>query len=358
MAAVIRLDGVGYAYGQGKAANQVLYDVAAEIAAGELVVLTGPSGSGKTTLLTLIGALRRPQEGRIEVLGSELSRLRPRERTALRRRIGFIFQMHNLFDALSAYENVRLAMQLGRWRRREMRRRGIEILSRLGLGSRADEKPAALSVGECQRVAVARALVNRPPLVLADEPTAALDRDSRGSVLDLLRETVAEHGSTVLMVTHDRRIIETADRLIEMDDGRVVGDTRLKSGEAAREFLRGSEVFAGLGSEALAQLARRMRRRRFAKDAVVGRAGEEVEECLVIANGSAEILRHGRNGARLGAGDLLGGHELLYGEPRLATILARGELDAFALEKPDFLEVVEEWPALRAALRKAAAPLR
>lgn len=223
---VVRLDGVGYAYGRGKAANQVLYDLSTEIEAGQLIVLTGPSGSGKTTLLTLIGALRRPQDGRIEVLGRDLAGLRPRERTALRRRIGFIFQTHNLFDALSAYENIRMAMQLGTWRRREMRRRGIEILSRLGLGSHADEGPGALSVGECQRVAVARALVNRPPLVLADEPTAALDRESRGNVVALLRETVAAQGSTVLMVTHDRRIIETADRLIEMDDGRIVADAR------------------------------------------------------------------------------------------------------------------------------------
>jgi putative ABC transport system ATP-binding protein len=221
---VVRVAGLNHAFGQGEAKNQVLFDIALEIAAGQIVVLSGPSGAGKTTLLTLIGALRTVQEGRIAVLGRELSQLGRRELAAIRRNIGFVFQTHNLFDALSAYENVKMAMQLSAHSPQEMRRRGVAILEALGLGHRIDYKPRALSTGESQRVAIARALVNRPRLILADEPTAALDRASTFKVLDLLKETAAEDGTAVLMVTHDQRIVERANRLIQLVDGRIVSD--------------------------------------------------------------------------------------------------------------------------------------
>ncbi len=174
---VVRVEGLDHFYGEGAARNQVLFDNRIEVPPGELVVMTGPSGAGKTTLLTLIGALRSVQKGTIEVLGRDLSRLSPHGLVEVRRDIGFIFQMHNLFDALTAYENVKMAMQLGHERPDQMRRRGSEILERLGLGHRIDYKPRNLSGGERQRVAIARALVNGPRLVLADEPTAALDRE-------------------------------------------------------------------------------------------------------------------------------------------------------------------------------------
>ena len=174
---VVAVDGLDHFYGEGVARNQVLFDNRIDVPPGQLVVMTGPSGAGKTTLLTLIGALRSVQEGSIEILGRDLSRLPARELVAVRRDIGFVFQMHNLFDALTAYENVKMAMQLGHERPDAMRRRGTEILERLGLGHRIDYKPRMLSGGERQRVAIARALVNGPRLVLADEPTAALDRE-------------------------------------------------------------------------------------------------------------------------------------------------------------------------------------
>jgi len=232
--AAVRVKDVNFAFRRGETRSPVLFDITFEIAARQLVILNGPSGAGKTTLLTLVGALRSVQEGRIEVLGRDLSRLGPGELAKVRRNIGFIFQTHNLFEALSAYKT---AMQLVGYPPAEMRRRGVEILERLGLGERIDHKPRSLSTGECQRVAIARALVNRPRLILADEPTAALDRASTFKVLDLLRETTAEHGAAILMVTHDQRIIECADRLIRLVDGRIVSDRVLHDVADTRESL-------------------------------------------------------------------------------------------------------------------------
>jgi putative ABC transport system ATP-binding protein len=221
---VVRVEGLNYYYGEGEARNQVLFDNRIEIPAGDLVVMTGPSGAGKTTLLTLIGGLRTVQEGRIEVVGRDISRLGVGELVELRREIGFIFQMHNLFEVLSAYENIKMAAQLSDAPAAEIRQRSTGILERLGLDHRMDDKPRHLSAGERQRVAIARALVNRPRLILADEPTAALDRDSTMNLVELLKETTVNDGTTVLMVTHDQRIIDAADRLVHMVDGRIMSN--------------------------------------------------------------------------------------------------------------------------------------
>jgi ABC exporter DevA family ATP-binding subunit len=221
---VVRVEGLNYYYGEGEARNQVLFDNRIEIPAGDLVVMTGPSGAEKTTLLTLIGALRTVQEGRIQVVGRDISRVGAGELVEVRREIGFILQMHNLFEALSAYENVKMAAQLSDAPAAEIRRRSIGILERLGLGYRMDYKPRHLSGGERQRVAISRALVNRPRLILADEPTAALDRDSTMNLVELLKETTVMDGTAVLMLTHDQRIIDAAGRLVHMVDGRIMSD--------------------------------------------------------------------------------------------------------------------------------------
>src|SRR4249919_124808 len=183
--AVVYVERLNHHYGKGESRSQVLFGNSIEIGPGQLVIMTGPSGSGKTTLLSLIGALRSVQEGTIRILDRDLTGLARQELVAVRRNLGFIFQAHNLFDSLSAYENVKMALQLSDCPPGEMRQRGVEMLERLGLGHRVDYKPRSLSGGQRQRVAVARALVNSPKLVLADEPTAALDRDSAHSVVDL-----------------------------------------------------------------------------------------------------------------------------------------------------------------------------
>ena len=337
---VVRVEDLNHFYGHGQSRNQVLFDNEIEIGPGQFVVMTGPSGAGKTTLLTLVGALRSVQRGRIEVLGHDLSKLGHRELVATRRHVGFIFQAHNLFDALSAYENVMMAMQLG-GRPGDMRQRGTEILDRLGLGHRIDHKPRSLSGGERQRVAIARALVNRPNLVLADEPTAALDRDSAGKVVDLLKHTTIEQGSAVVMVTHDHRIIEKADRLVHMVDGRIASDVVLHDQLRLCEFLKTVDPFTNLTPIELTNVAEKMTKRQFVAGDVVIRQGEAGEEFFLISDGTVEVMREGHDVARLGAGDFFGEAALITGEPRNATVVANDNVETYVLGKVDFRAAIE-----------------
>ncbi len=219
----VRLRHVSFAYGEGELRRMVLRDVSLEVGEGEIVLLTGPSGSGKTTLLTLIGALRAMQEGTAQVLGQELMGAREGERVRLRRRVGYIFQNHNLLGFLTARQNVAMSLELdGATTERERLARAGEILGAVGLADHADKPPSKLSGGQRQRVAVARALAGSPGLVLADEPTAALDRQSGQEVVHLLRDLARGRGVPILLVTHDPRILDIADRIVAMEDGRIV----------------------------------------------------------------------------------------------------------------------------------------
>jgi putative ABC transport system ATP-binding protein len=204
----------------------VLRDVALQVGVGEVLLLTGPSGSGKTTLITLIGALRSMQEGSCRVLGQELLDASEGDRVSLRQRIGFIFQNHNLLGALTARQNVAMALEVApRFSETERLRRAGAMLASVGLAEHADRLPSKLSGGQRQRVAIARALVGDPGLVLADEPTAALDKVSGAEVARLLRDLAKSRGVPILMVTHDPRILDIADRVVAMEDGRIVEHT-------------------------------------------------------------------------------------------------------------------------------------
>jgi putative ABC transport system ATP-binding protein len=220
----VLLQGVTYAYGEGELRRPVLRDVDLSVEPGEIVLLTGPSGSGKTTLLTLIGALRAMQEGSARVLGQELRGANERTRVALRRRIGFIFQNHNLLGFLTARQNVAMAMeQDGATDEAGRLARAADILGQVGLADHVDKLPSQLSGGQRQRVSVARALATDPGLVLADEPTAALDKASGQEVVQLLRGLAKSRFVPILLVTHDPRILDIADRIVAMEDGRIVG---------------------------------------------------------------------------------------------------------------------------------------
>lgn len=219
----IVVQGLCHSYGKGAMTRQVLQDVNLQIERGEVVLLTGPSGCGKTTLLTLVGALRQVQHGSVRVLGQELAGAGRASRQRLRRRIGMIFQGHNLLRCLSAEQNVQMGADLlpglGYRARRDLAR---EWLRAVGLGDHLAKLPHDLSGGQKQRVAIARALAAEPQLLLADEPTAALDSRSGRDVMELLRGLAREQGCAVLMVTHDPRILDVGDRLVRMEDGRLV----------------------------------------------------------------------------------------------------------------------------------------
>jgi putative ABC transport system ATP-binding protein len=216
---VERLD---HHYGKGALRRQILFDVSATIPPGEIIIVTGPSGSGKTTLLTLIGALRAAQSGSVRVLGQELNGANAGTLERVRRRIGFIFQQHNLLAALTATENVELGLRAtGRFPRGELRRRARSMLEAVGLGAHVDKRAHELSGGQRQRVAIARALVGDPAIVLADEPTASLDRVSGREVVDRMQALAKEQGATILLVTHDNRILDVADRILHLEDGRI-----------------------------------------------------------------------------------------------------------------------------------------
>ena len=230
---VINVKNLDYYFGKGELRKQVLFDINLEINRGEIVLMTGPSGSGKTTLLTLVSGLRSPQSGSLKVLGKELCGASKNELVIARRNNGYIFQAHNLHKSLTARQNVQMGLEVhGKYSQKEMRQRAADMLQHVGLEDRVDYYPHNLSGGQKQRVAIARALVSHPAIVLADEPTAALDSKSGRDVVNLMQKLAREQGSTILLVTHDNRILDVADRIVHLEDGKLVNNSKTKQ-EAA-----------------------------------------------------------------------------------------------------------------------------
>jgi putative ABC transport system ATP-binding protein len=338
---LIRIQNLNHFYGECDARKQVLFDNNLEVMPGEIVIMTGPSGSGKTTLLTLIGALRTVQDGLLEVAGRPLGGLSEGNLVQMRRDIGFIFQAHNLFSSLSAIQNVCMALQLHEVQANLMKDRAAEVLTALGLGQRLHYKPANLSGGQRQRVAIARAIANRPRLILADEPTAALDASSGRDVVNLLKRLAEEKRTAILIVTHDNRILDVADRIVNMVDGRIVSNVLVKESVAICLFLSKCDVFRGLTVDALTKVAEKMSIERFGPGEVIIRQGDEGDKFYLLRHGSVEVLINDAAGvpqyvAALHEGDFFGERALISGQARSATITSKDAVETYTLGKTDF----------------------
>lgn len=229
---LLSLKGIGKRYRQGELEVRALDGIDLEVKEGEFAALVGPSGSGKTTLLNIIGGLDAPSEGSARINGTEITTMKEAELSDFRLfQLGFIFQAYNLVAVLSALENVELVMVLQGFSAAERRQRAAHYLDLVGLGKVMDRRPSALSGGQQQRVAVARALAAGPRLVLADEPTANLDSDNATALLDIMHRLSREEKTTFIFSTHDRRVMERAERIITLRDGKIVSDERVDSTE-------------------------------------------------------------------------------------------------------------------------------
>jgi len=219
----IAVKDLNYSFGRGDLQKQILFDLNTNIYTGEIVIVTGPSGSGKTTLLTIVSALRSLKDGSVKLLGNELKGASRSALGLIRKDIGFIFQQHNLLNALTALQNVVLGLRVsGKFSRNEVQLRAKQYLEIVGLGEKMHYYPVQLSGGQRQRVAIARAMASEPKLLMADEPTASLDKQSGRDVVDRMKKMAQDNGTTILLVTHDNRILDIADRIVYLDDGKIV----------------------------------------------------------------------------------------------------------------------------------------
>lgn len=349
----IQVEHLNHYYGDGEMRKQVLFDNCLKIRQGEIVIMTGPSGSGKTTLLTLIGTLRSVQEGSLQVIGSELNGVSAGTTTELRKKIGFIFQAHNLFESLTAFQNVSMSTELQGIASDLARPRIEATLRRLGLGQRVHYKPKSLSGGQKQRVAIARGIIHEPRLILADEPTAALDAESGREVVTIFQELAREQNCTILIVTHDNRILDVADRIINMVDGRIHSNVLVKRNATLCQILNGFPIFRDLTPQAISQVADKIDMRRYPIGSEIIRQGEMGQEFFVIGSGEVDIEVDGVQVNRLSQGAFFGEVSLVKQQPRNATVRARTEVVCFLLSKDEFQSVLDSSTTFEEELRKA-----
>lgn len=344
-------------FGVGELRKQVLFDNNLTVYPGEIIIMTGPSGSGKTTLLTLIGALRSVQQGELRVLGEPLHGAGRPALERFRRDVGFIFQSHNLFESLSAAQNVRMSLELCR---PEMdsaghQRAAESMLDQVGLGHRMHHKPKQLSGGQKQRVAIARGLVHQPKLVLADEPTAALDEQSGRTVVDLLQRQAKEMGTTIMIVTHDNRILDVADRIVTLVDGSIRSDALVKEAAIITQMLAKCKVFERVTPRTLTRIADEL----LIESAQVGvpiiRENDPGDRFFLIREGRVSVRRGDSETevVQLGAGDFFGETALLTGQPRNATVWPLEETLLYSLSKSNFRSAMSESATMETEIREA-----
>lgn len=347
--------GLQHYYGSGELRKQVLFDNSLDIYPGEIIIMTGPSGSGKTTLLTLIGTLRETQAGELVVLDRPLQRAARSDLLSLRREIGFIFQAHNLFDSLTATQNVRMALELANSSggRRGQTARAEAMLEAVGLGDRTGHKPKQLSGGQKQRVAIARGLVHQPRLVLADEPTAALDEQSGRQVVELLRRMAKEQQVTIIIVTHDNRILDVADRIINLVDGSIRSDVLVQETAIVSQMLLKCEVFQHMTPRGLAEMADHLQCETVPPQQTVIREGEVGDKFYLIRSGRVSVRRSSQTQplAILEEGDFFGEMALLTGQPRNATVETLEQTVLYTLSQERFRQAIGQQASFEAEIR-------
>jgi putative ABC transport system ATP-binding protein len=366
---VLLVDRLNHWYGDSaETRKQVLFDNQLQVARGEIVIMTGPSGSGKTTLLSLLGALRTVQDGTVEVLGRPMHELRGTELVEARRDIGFIFQAHNLFGSLTALQNVRMALELQSSDKKYIHDRAVEVLGAVELANRIHYKPSHLSGGQKQRVAIARALANRPKLILADEPTAALDEHSGRKVVNLFKKLAQEEGCTIVIVTHDNRILDVADRIVSMVEGRIKSNVLVQELIEICEFLKQCEAFPRLESgsltnysrlttSALAKIAEEMKRESHEAGTLLIRQGDQGDKFYLIKQGVVDVIENQgqpseKKLASLSKGQFFGERALLTGEPRNASVIASQDVELYTLDTPQFNSAIGASEPFRKELEK------
>jgi putative ABC transport system ATP-binding protein len=349
----VNIEGVNHYYGEGETRKQVLFGNDLKIRRGEIVIMTGPSGSGKTTLLTLVGTLRSVQEGSLKVLGEELNGISLANTTMLRKQTGFIFQAHNLFESLTAFQNVKMSTELMGMPTSESKPRIEETLTRLGLGERIHYKPKSLSGGQKQRVAIARGVIHQPQLILADEPTAALDAESGREVVTMFQEMACEHGCTILIVTHDNRILDVADRIVSMVDGNIRSSVLVRWNSTLCTILKEFAIFRDLTPNAISEVADMMELRKFKAGEVIVQQGEIGEEFFVLGKGIVDVDVNGEQVNRLEEGGFFGEISLVQDQPRNATVRAKTDAACFVLSKDEFRKVMDSSQTFEEELRKA-----
>ena len=353
----IRATNLRHYFGSGELRKQVLYDNNLTVFPGEIIIMTGPSGSGKTTLLTLIGALRAVQDGKLSVLGQDLHGASRSQLVQFRRQVGFIFQAHNLFDSLNATQNVRMSLELTRPGSsiRENTKAAKEMLDKVGLSNRTSHKPRQMSGGQKQRVAIARGLVHCPKLVLADEPTAALDEQSGRTVVELLQRMATENETTILIVTHDNRILDVADRIITLVDGQIRSDALVKEAGIITQMLAKCSVFERVTPRTLTRIADEMTVESLPPGKQIIRENDPGDRFFLIREGSVVVKRGSpeKEVAILKTGDFFGETALLTGHPRNASVYTIEETLLCSLSKASFQSAMAESASLETEIREA-----
>ena len=358
----ILAQGLSHYFGVGELKKQVLFDNNLTVWPGEIIIMTGPSGSGKTTLLTLLGALRSVQEGSLEVLGESLVGAKPRAMEQFRRKVGFIFQAHNLFESLTAIQNVRMALELcyPDLSAQEQRDRAERILVSVGLDNRMHHRPKQLSGGQKQRVAIARGLVHEPKLVLADEPTAALDEHSGRTVVELFQKLARELQTTIVIVTHDNRILDVADRILTLVDGSIRSDALVKEAAIITQMLAKCPVFERVTPRTLTRVADEFTIEHVAAGQQIIRQGDQGDRFYLIRQGRVSVRRGQpeqettqQEIVQLSQGDFFGEMALLSGQPRNASVWALEPCLLYWLNQERFETALADTVSMEAEVREA-----